>query len=298
MNSSEGGDHYHKPVMVGEVLEWLCIRNGAVIVDATLGGGGHAAEMLKAASPKGRLIGIDRDRDAIAEASKRLLPFGAMAMVVRGRMSEIGNILDGMGIESADAILADLGVSSFQIDSGGRGFSFRSDAPLDMRMDRDGGESAAELLARLGEAEIEAIIREFGEERYSRRIARALAFGAIGTTGQLVKAVTAAVPPHARHGRINPATRTFQALRIAVNDELGELERFLSLASKRLGRNGRLAVISYHSLEDRMVKHSFRALSEGEGFSLPVRRAIRASEEEVALNPRARSAKLRVLERT
>ncbi len=289
---------HHDPVMAQEVLGSLNLRKGDAAVDATLGGGGHAALILQATAPDGALYGIDRDADAIGAARERLAEFGGRARILRGRMGEIAELLAAEGAAPVRGILADLGVSSFQLDCGERGFSLRSDAPLDMRMDRTAGEGAAEWLADADEEEIARVLREYGEERYARRIARSLSRNrGIATTGQLAAAVVAAMPPPARRGRIHPATRTFQALRIAVNDELGELSRFLDAAPGLLSPGGRMVVISYHSLEDRLVKRAFRALADGGAYALPVRRAQRPTEAEVERNPRARSAKLRVLER-
>jgi 16S rRNA (cytosine1402-N4)-methyltransferase len=287
----------HVPVMVREVLDALALVPGAAVVDATLGAGGHAAAILAATAPDGTLVGIDRDPHAIREAKQRLSSAGTRVTFVRGRMAELGAILTEMGIDAVDGILADLGVSSLQLDEGFRGMSFRQDAPLDMRMDPDVGESAAELLVRLDAAEIEAILRDYGEERHARRIAMSLARRKIETTGELAKAVVEALPPAARHGRIHPATRVFQALRIAVNDELGELAQFLAEAPRRLTPGGRLTVISYHSLEDRLVKHAFRACAAAGSHELVMRKALPPREEEIAENPRARSAKLRALAR-
>lgn len=293
------GGFHHLPVMAAEVLRSLNLRPDAGVVDVTLGGAGHAQMMLAANAPHGRCVGIDRDADAIATARERLASFGDRVTVVQARMSEIQEVLCRLGISAVMGILADLGVSSFQLDCGSRGFSLRHDAPLDMRMDVTSGWSAAELIAQTDEEELARIIWEYGEERYSRRIARELVRRRpIATTQALVDAVMAALPPPARRsGRIHPATRTFQALRIAVNDELGELDRFLDVAPKVLNTGGRLVVISYHSLEDRRVKHAFRRLVAAGGFALPTRRSQVPTEEEIEQNPRARSAKLRVLER-
>ena len=290
---------YHRPVMVAEVLQYLNLSPGRTAVDTTLGGGGHAEAILEAISPGGELIGIDRDPDAIGAAMARLDRPGFRVRLIRGRMGEIAELLRESGVDGVDAILADLGVSSFQLDAGWRGFSFREDAPLDMRMDPTDGESAAELIARLSEEELANVIWEFGEERNSRRIARRIkSQPGIATTAALAAAVAGAFPPKMRYGRIHPATRTFQALRIAVNDEMGELDRFLADAPSLLSAGGRIAVISYHSLEDRRVKRAFRGLAEGDAFSQPVRKAIAPTDAEIEENPRARSAKLRVIERT
>jgi 16S rRNA (cytosine1402-N4)-methyltransferase len=288
---------FHRPVMPAEVLEALAPAAGKAFVDATIGGGGHAALILSATAPDGVLLGIDRDPAALAAAAEALAWAGPRARLVRGRMGELPRIMDAAGIAVASGILADLGVSSHQLDAPSRGMSFRSDAPLDMRMDPDAGETAAELIARLDEPALAQLLWDYGEERASRRIARALAQRRIETTGALAEAVIAALPAAARRGRIHPATRVFQALRIAVNDELGELARFLEAAPQRLAAGGRLVVISYHSLEDRLVKRAFRSLAGAEGWTLPHRKALRPKAQEVAGNPRARSAKLRTIER-
>ncbi len=287
---------YHTPVMLSEVLEWIDVEHGSLVVDVTLGGGGHADALLKKISPDGVLIGIDRDRDAIESAKKRLAWAGDRVKLVEGTFGVLPYLLDEIGVKSVDGIIADLGVSSFQFDVGERGFSFRADAPLDMRMSSGVGESAADLIERMTEDEIKKILVEFGDERFPGRIATALSkAGRISTTGELAKIVEGVVP--GRRGRIHPATQTFQALRIAVNDELGELDKFLDEAPKRLRVGGRIIVISYHSLEDRRVKRSFAALAKSEEFSLPRRKVVMPEREETLANPRARSAKLRVLER-
>ncbi len=288
----------HLPVMAGEVIESLRPGPGDTVVDVTVGGGGHAALILDRMAPSGTLIGIDRDADAIEASGRRLAAFGDRVRLVHGRMGEIGAILEGLGVPGADAVLADLGVSSFQFDVGDRGFSIRNPGPLDMRMDRSEGTSARDIIRESDAEGLERIFREFGEERHARRIARALAGRDIETTADLAGAVEAATARARRRERIHPATRVFQALRIAVNDELGELRRFIDQAPAVLKGGGRLVVISYHSLEDRIVKRAFRDLSSREGFELPHRRALKPSEDEVARNPRARSAKLRTLVRS
>ena len=292
------GEAYHRPVMAAEVLRWLELKAGAVVVDATLGGGGHAEAILRVIAPGGELIGIDRDPDAIAAALTRLDKPGFRVRLLRGRMGSVADLLAESNVGPVDAILADIGVSSFQFDAAHRGFSFREAAPLDMRMDPTEGETAAELVVRLDEEELANLIFAYGEERNSRRIAKRIKkHGAVATTVELAELVRGAFPPRERHGRIHPATRTFQALRIAVNDEMGELDRLLDAAPALLKAGGRFAVISYHSLEDRRVKQAFRRLVEGAAYRLPVRKAVKPQDEEVNDNPRARSAKLRVLER-
>lgn len=298
LNAALDEDAYHKPVMVREIIDGLLLCPGKTVVDVTLGGGGHARAMLDVITPGGCLVGIDRDQDAIVAATMRLDKPGFRVRLVKGRMGEFCKILDQMGVGRVDAVVADLGVSSFQLDSDSRGFSFRESGPLDMRMDQSAGETAADFIKNVEREELEKIIREYGEERFAGRIARVIIENKnIETTCELAELIKRAVPPAARHGRIHPATRTFQALRIAVNGELLELERFLDEAPQRLSAGGRLAIISYHSLEDRRVKHAFRKLAQSEIFRLLVRRAVRPTEAEVKENPRARSAKLRILER-
>ncbi len=289
-------DAFHAPVMLEEVLAWLGVEPGRCYVDATVGGGGHAEAILERSAPDGQLIGIDRDPEALSAAGERLARMGDRCRLLRGRFGDLAELLDVAGVDAVDGIVADFGVSSFQLNAGRRGFSFRQDAPLDMRMDPSAGENARELLARLSEEAIADLIFEFGEERHARRIARAIrAAMPIETTGALAAVVERTMLAR-RSGRIHPATRTFQALRIAVNDELGEIDRFLAAAPDRLRPRGRMVVISYHSLEDRRAKRAFAARAR-DGFRLPRRKVVTPSEAEAARNPRVRSAKLRVLER-
>lgn len=248
------------------------------------------------------MIGIDRDEEALAIARSRLAPWDGLVEFVHADYRSIGDVLDARGLAGADGILADLGVSSLQFDGAGRGFSFQRDEPLDMRMDRSTGSTAADLVAGLTEADLADVIYRFGEERFSRRIARAIVEarrdGPVGTTGQLAAIVRRAVPRKG-YSPIHPATRTFQALRIQVNGELDGLDEFVDQACRRLAPGGRLVVIAFHSLEDRIVKHTMRRLAADEerGLRLPARKAARPTDEEVAANPRARSAKLRAIER-
>ena len=266
-------DVFHKPVLVGEVIASLQCRAGAVYVDGTLGGGGHAFEILRNSAPDGRLIGIDTDGDALREAEKRLAPFGDRAILVKGNFADMETILSGMNIGKVEGILLDLGVSSHQLDTAGRGFSFALDAPLDMRMDRDRGPSAYDLIHTLSREELEGIIRKFGEERMAGRIARAIVerrtLSPIRTTADLAGIVAGALPKARGPARIHPATRTFQALRIAVNDELASLRQALADGMERLNDGGRFCVISFHSLEDRIVKNAFRA-EEKAASALPI----------------------------
>jgi 16S rRNA (cytosine1402-N4)-methyltransferase len=290
----------HVPVMRAEVVHALAPERGGLFVDCTLGLGGHAAAVLEAGAS--RLIGIDRDADALAIARERLARWIERVELVHADYRGIGDILGAREISGVDGIVADLGVSSLQFDGEGRGFSFQRDEPLDMRMDRSAGRTAAELVADLPEEDLANLIYRFGEERYSRRIARAIVDARravpISTTGQLAAIVRRAVPRKG-YSPIHPATRTFQALRIGVNEELEGLDRFLDQACRHLAPGGRLVVLAFHSLEDRVVKHTLRRLAadETESFRLLARKAGQPTEEEVATNPRARSAKLRAVER-
>jgi 16S rRNA (cytosine1402-N4)-methyltransferase len=289
----------HEPVMVAEVLDLLQPSQGGLFVDCTAGLGGHARALLEAGAP--RLIGLDRDLSALAIAREALRPFGDRVELVHADYRELDRVLDERAIAGAAGILADLGVSSMQFDAEGRGFSFRRDEPLDMRMDQSRGPSVADLLRDVDETELADVIYRFGEERASRRVARGIVNARrespIDTTGRLAAIVRRAVPHHG-HQRIDPATRTFQALRIWVNRELDGLDGFLAAAARRLLANARLAVITFHSLEDRIVTHTFRAMEKaGTGLRILTKRPLVPADEEVARNPRARSAKLRAIER-
>lgn len=302
----------HKSVLLAETLHFLWPERGGVFVDATLGLGGHS-EAILLASPETEVIGIDQDLEAIAYARNRLEKFGERFKVFHANFSEIENVLAEAGVEKVDGVLADLGVSSLQFDSETRGFSFRFDAPLDMRMNADSGdETAAELLERLSEFEIARIIYEYGEERFSRRIARRIvekreAGASPQTTRQLADLVAGVVRVN-KKDKIHPATRTFQALRIAVNGELEILEKFLNTAVEKLNTDGRLVMISFHSLEDRIVKQNLQKLAgkctcppnfpmcvcgAAKRVEILTRKPLTPTEKEIEENPRARSAKLR-----
>lgn len=307
----------HLPVMPEEAVALVRPRHGAVILDATLGAGGHSERLLEAVGPEGTVVGIDRDADAVAYARRRLARFGDAFVPIRGDFREIDGLLAEVGIFSVDGILADLGVSSRQLDDPARGFSFLEDGPLDMRVDRDSGDpGAAELLESIDETTLRRILRELGEERRATAIARAIVRARkespIRTTGRLRAIVEKAAGPASRKYKIHPATRTFMALRIAVNRELEDLDGFIERATARLVRRGRLAIIAFHSLEDRIVKHTFRGLAQRcicppklpvcacgreNLVRLVTPRALRPTEDEVAANPRARSARLRAVER-
>jgi 16S rRNA (cytosine1402-N4)-methyltransferase len=289
----------HEPVLVREVVTLLQPERGGLFVDCTVGLGGHSRALLEAGAS--RILGLDRDADALALAASELAAFADRVELVHADYRDLERVLDARGIERVQGTLADLGLSSMQLGAEGRGFSFQRDEPLDMRMDRSRGETAASLLATVEEEELANVIFQHGEERYSRRIARAIVqarrASPLSTTGQLAQIVRRAIPVRG-HQRIDPATRTFQALRIWVNRELEGLDAFLQSAARRLLAGARLAVIAFHSLEDRIVKHTFRALAQGEAaVSILTKRPLEAGEDEVTRNPRARSAKLRAIER-
>ncbi len=296
----------HRPVMLREVLDWLRPGPGKIIADCTLGTGGHAVAILREIGPSGLLIGLDRDSEVIEVAKGFLSQVGNPFRLFHANYTQLGQILQdielggsAIGARGVDGLLLDLGVSSYQLERPERGFSFQYEGPLDMRMDRTSGPTAGELLRRLKEEELARLFWEYGEERWARRIAKAiktyLRKTPLETTIQLASLVEEVVPKGRR--RIHPATRVFQALRIAVNRELEGLESFLSTAYQYLRPGARMVVISFHSLEDRIVKRSFL---EGfrEGFyRLLTRKPVRPSQEEVRENPRSRSAKLRAVER-
>jgi 16S rRNA (cytosine1402-N4)-methyltransferase len=290
----------HVPVMCAEVVELLSPRDGGVFVDCTVGPGGHARALLEAGAT--RVVGLDRDAEVLVQAREALSPWADKVDLAHADYRSLAAILDARGLAVVDGMLADLGVSSSQFDGVGRGFSFQRDEPLDMRMDRSTGLTAAELVASSDQAELADIIFRYGEERHSRRVARAIVEARrrepIRTTGQLAAIVRRAIP-RLPHRRIDPATRTFQALRIRVNQELEGLDRFLGEACRRLRAGGRLVVISFHSLEDRIVKRTFRALESDDTYPLRAltRKPRQPAEDEVRRNPRARSAKLRAVER-
>ncbi len=307
----------HVPVLLEEALAFLAPERGGEFVDCTVGLGGHAAALLER-FPRASLVGIDRDPEALALAAERLRPYGARARLVAGNFADLDHLLDGVGVVAAAGILADLGISSLQLESAARGFSFRRDGPLDMRMG-PGGLTAGEILNRYPEEDLERILREYGEERDARRIARAVVRAreqqTLATTGEL-RALIAHVKrqkgsrPSEREGRVDPSTRAFQALRIEVNQELAGLRRLMEQAVARLETGGRLVVISYHSLEDRIVKAALRDLALGEvdevtgrpraetrAIALLTKKPVRPGPAELALNPRARSARLRAARR-
>lgn len=299
MSAASTQRYYHQPVLVRQALEALAVRPGGWYIDATLGEAGHASLILDASVPEGRLLGIDADPEALEAARRRLEAMRpGVALLVQGNFSHIGEIAQEHGFAPVDGILMDLGLSSLQLEGEERGFSFQKDQPLDMRFDDTSGETAAELVNTLPEEALADLIWRYGEERRSRAIARAIVRRRpLRTTGDLNQAIWEAVG-HAR-GRIHPSTRTYQALRIVVNQELENLQRGLEQALQVLRPGGRLVVISYHSLEDRVVKEYLRLESSGEPprLRLVQKRVIRPTRDEVERNRRSRSARLRVAER-
>lgn len=307
----------HRPVMVREVLELLSPKPGGVYVDGTSGFGGHGVEIARRIGPEGRLIGLDVDSDALDYCRTRLDRFACQAEFVHAGYEDLEGVLNERGIERVDGILLDLGVSSAQVDRGERGFSFRLPGPLDMRMDPDRPVTAAGWLAEAEPKEIRRVLLRYGEEKRADAVARAIVRERgkqpIETTDRLAEIVLSCFPDRVRAGKVHPATRTFQALRIVVNDELGSLERFLEFFPGRLNEKGRTVILAYHSLEDRLVKNAFRDRT-GAGDPVlsriplkgrlegPLRlltpKAVRPGEDECAANPRARSARLRAVERT
>jgi 16S rRNA (cytosine1402-N4)-methyltransferase len=306
----------HRTVLLDRTIEYLKVVPDGVYVDCTLGGGGHSLEILKKLGERGRLIGIDRDQNAIKAAGERLAPFSDRAVLVHGNFRDIKRIVHGIGITSVDGVVMDLGVSSHQLDQGERGFSYMQDAPLDMRMDRQQSLTAMEVVNTYSEADLARVISGYGEERWARRIAafivREREKALIKTTGQLVDIIKAAIPASARRKGPHPAKRTFQALRIEVNDELGILERAVKDGVDLLKSGGRICVITFHSLEDRKIKNIFRELEnpctcppkapacvcgKKPVIRVVTRKPAVPDKEEIQQNPRARSAGLRVAEK-
>ncbi len=291
----------HVPVLLHEAIEFLHVRPGGVYVDCTLGMAGHAVEIAQRLGPRGRLIGFDRDPQAMELARINL---GELAGELGKAMPQItligeafGSIASHLQPASLDGILADIGVSSLQLDEAHRGFSFKADGPLDMRMDTRSGLTAEQVVNEVSERELADLIYEYGEERRSRRIARAIVRGRpVTTTGQLARIVAAAAPAM-KQDKIHPATRTFQALRIRVNSELDEIHRLMEAAPELLKPSGRIVIISFHSLEDRIVKDSLREGSRKGFWEILTKKPVIAGEDETERNPRARSAKLRAAEK-
>ncbi|MDD5438584.1 MAG: 16S rRNA (cytosine(1402)-N(4))-methyltransferase RsmH [Candidatus Omnitrophica bacterium] len=291
----------HTPVLLDEVIEYLKPRRGNIILDATVGCGGHAEALLRNIVPGGSLIGVDQDEEALHYADELLKrSYASSYVVVKGNFSDIDRILGGRGIRAVNGMLFDLGVSSLQLDNAGRGFSIMKNGPLDMRMDRSRALTAYDVVNRYSEDALMAMIRDLGEERHARRIAsfivRQRKTGPITTTDELADLIRKAVGVWYRSQKIHPATRTFQAVRIEVNNELDMLRRTLEKIPLFLQRGGRACVISFHSLEDRIVKHAFRGLAATGAFTVITRKPITPGRAECITNPRSRSAKLRVIE--
>ena len=305
----------HVSVLLNECLEGLNIKENGIYVDGTLGGAGHSSEILKRLSNEGRLIGIDQDTDALKAAKERLKDYSNVTFV-HSNFSNIENVLDNLNIDGVDGILMDLGVSSYQLDEGERGFSYMKDAPLDMRMNRENDFSAYNVVNEYSEEDLYRIIRDYGEEKFAKRIASFIVENRqeknIETTLELVEIIKNAIPAKARREGPHPAKRTFQAIRIEVNSELSILNKTIEDGVKKLNKGGRMAIITFHSLEDRIVKNKFRDLAVscrcpkefpvcvcGEKAKVKVisRKAIEPTKEEVEINPRSRSAKLRVIEK-
>ena len=295
-------DFGHIPVMLNEVIEYLNPVPGNIFIDGTLGLGGHAEVMLDIIGAKGRLIGIDRDAQALALAQENLKRYRGQCVFAHRNYRHIDQILAELSIQHVDRILLDLGLSSFQLNNPERGFSFRVEGPLDMRMDQDSYISAFDLVNSLSEKEISSILKDFGQERWHHRIARNIVQGRsrkpIETTKELSDMVLRAMPRHSKRAKIHPATRTFQAFRIAVNRELEGLEEALDKCIDALTVGGRIGVISFHSLEDRIVKLKFRSLAKKGTLNLIVKKPLRPSDGEAKINSRARSARFRIAERT
>ncbi|MGA1874619.1 MAG: 16S rRNA (cytosine(1402)-N(4))-methyltransferase RsmH [bacterium] len=303
--------YIHHPVLVTEVLEYLKCSESKVYIDGTLGEGGHAERILEESFPTGRVVGIDLDEDILQKAENRLKRFGSRVTFVRDNFKNIKTILPRVGLRQIDGFLIDLGVSSLHFESRERGFSFQLDAPLDMRLDQRNPMTAAQIVNQSGEAELADMLWRYGEERWSRRIARTICSrrrkAPISTTGQLAEIVASAIPAKYRPRKIHPATRTFQALRIMVNQELQGLEQAVIDGIDVLRAGSRICIISYHSLEDRIVKWTFRKLAKAEEANgicpggpkirILTPKPIIPSEAEIQGNPRARSAKLRVAEK-
>lgn len=291
----------HRPVMLKEVLSMLNLKDGMVVVDCTLGLGGHASSIVERIVPHGWLIGIDKDEESLSVAKENLKKFSKNCLLIHDDFRNLDKTLERHGIDGIDAVFLDLGVSSYQLGSAARGFSFQAEGPLDMRMDRKGFISAYDLLNNLTEDEISSILRKFGQERFAHRIAHSLVKarqrGLISSTKELAELVLKVLPYKARFQRIHPATRTFQALRIAVNRELDALDEALKKAALFLNKGGRICVVSYHSLEDKIVKENFREFVKTERFQCVFKKILRPSREEIQENPRSRSAKMRVIER-
>ncbi|OHB74327.1 MAG: 16S rRNA (cytosine(1402)-N(4))-methyltransferase [Planctomycetes bacterium RBG_16_41_13] len=289
----------HEPVMVDEVLEYLCLQPGRIILDCTVGGGGHAGKIMDRIKPDGCLIGIDKDYEMLNMTKEYLSDRGCPFKLYHADYVDADEVLRQAGIGGVQGVLLDLGASSLQFDSAERGFSFSKEGPLDMRMDRTASFMAQDLLRKISERDLQGLLKKYGEERWSKRIARRIikerSVSGLKSTTQLARIIERAVPSM-RH-RIHPATRVFQALRIAVNKELESLEKFLNKIHCSMVKGARIAVISFHSLEDRIVKNSFIEMEDKNIFQIITKKPLRPGASEIERNARSRSAKLRVAER-
>ena len=291
----------HNPVLSKEVIDFLNPAPGQIIVDATIGGAGHSEEILQRITPGGMLIGIDRDEETLRLASERLRPFEGSFKLINKNFKYLKEILKDLGVNKANGIIFDLGISSIQMEAWQRGFSIKNDGPLDMRMDRSQGLTAKDMVNRLRETELSDIIRDFGEERFHRRIAKRIVeerrHKEISTTAELSDVILRSLPYSHNKYKIHPATRTFQAIRIKVNDELGSIREALNVLPETLEKGARCCVISFHSLEDRIAKNTFKEFKARGLFNILTKKPVAAKEFEVISNPRSRSAKLRAVER-
>lgn len=292
----------HESVLLHETVSALQLKPGEIVLDGTLGSGGHAEALLEAIGPQGRLIGIDQDKEALRRSAERLERFKSQIILVQENYRNLDLVLSKIKVSQVDAVLLDIGVSKDQLIDPKRGFSFRLEGPLDMRMNQESGRSALDLVAALSEKELSWIFHTYGEERFARQIAHWIvedrAKKPFETTRELAACIENRVPARVRYGRIHPATRIFQALRIAVNDELGALGEGIEKAVAGLKSGGRLAVITFHSLEDRIVKHAFLAKKREKQMEILTKKPIIPSDEEISRNPHSRSAKLRAAKKT
>lgn len=291
----------HNPVLSSEVIDFLNPAPGQTIVDATIGGAGHSEQILQRIIPGGMLIGIDRDEETLRLASERLRPFEGSFKLINKNFKYLKEILKDLGVNKANGIIFDLGISSIQMEAWQRGFSIKNDGPLDMRMDRSQTLTAKDLINRLRETELSDIIRDFGEERFHRRIAKRIVeerrHKEISTTAELSDVILRSLPYSHNKYKIHPATRTFQAIRIKVNDELGSIQEALNALPETLEKGGKCCIISFHSLEDRIAKNTFKEFKARGLFNILTKKPVAAKEVEVISNPRSRSAKLRAVER-
>ncbi len=289
----------HQPVMVNEVLEYLAPKPGQIVADATAGAGGHSVTIVPRLLPDGKFIALDQDRTALELVNRRLLEFSDITHTIHSNFRELPNVLKELGVAGLDGLLMDLGMSSMQVDTAGRGFSFMQEGPLDMRMDNTQSLTAEEIVNSWSFEDLRDTIKTLGEERYAVTYARAIekyrAKETITSTDQLAELIKKATPPKARYGRLHPATRTFQALRMAVNDELGALEEVLKVLPRVMRPYGRVVCISFHSMEDRLVKHAFAEGQREKRWTVLTKKPVLPTEQEISVNARSRSAKLRAM---